>query len=158
VGRPPLVLHDKLMRMARAHSKNMARQQVAGHDLDGKGTSDRGRDVGYPAEVGENVGAGQRTAPEVMRDWMKSQGPRENIQEKMYTEIGVGVAEDSRGLRYWTQVFGARRAKVGAKALTAAPDGATGNTVLQLDDDAVVFGSTLGRWTTRKEELPPGPN
>jgi uncharacterized protein YkwD len=157
VGLPPLVPHDKLMRMARGHSQNMARKQVAGHDLDGKGTSDRGRDVGYPGEVGENVGAGQRGSAEAMRDWLKSKGHRENLLEKMYSEIGVGVADDSRGLRYWTQVFGARHVKVAAKPLTGAPDGSTGNTVLQLDDNEVVFGSALGRWATRKEELPPGP-
>lgn len=38
-------------------------------------------------------------------DLMASQGHRDNILSTNYTEIGVGFAEDSAGMKYYTMVF-----------------------------------------------------
>ena len=40
-----------------------------------------------------------------MRTWMNSAGHRGNILSREYTEIGVAMAVNARGERYWTQVF-----------------------------------------------------
>ena len=48
------------------------------------------------------------TIKEVVKGWMKSEGHRANILHKEYREIGLGVAEDDNGERYFTQVFGRR--------------------------------------------------
>ena len=55
--------------------------------------------------AGENIAKGQKTPAEVVKAWMNSQGHRENILNKNYTEIGIGVAKDANGTLYWTQMF-----------------------------------------------------
>lgn len=55
--------------------------------------------------AGENIAYGQRTPQEVMTDWMNSPGHRSNILNPTYTQIGVGLAKNSRGVCYWTQHF-----------------------------------------------------
>ena len=55
--------------------------------------------------AGENIGKGQKTPAQVVNAWMNSQGHRENILNKNYTEIGIGVAKDAKGTLYWTQMF-----------------------------------------------------
>ncbi len=53
----------------------------------------------------ENLAYGQRTPQEVMNAWMGSPGHRSNIMSATYTQIGVGMAKDSKGVLYWTQHF-----------------------------------------------------
>ena len=60
--------------------------------------------ISYTA-AGENIAMGQRTPKEVMDAWMASSGHRRNILSPTFTQIGVGVAKDSRGRLYWTQMF-----------------------------------------------------
>lgn len=55
--------------------------------------------------AGENIAMGQSSAEEVMNDWMKSEGHRENILNANFTKIAVGVYEDSDGRLYWAQEF-----------------------------------------------------
>jgi len=55
--------------------------------------------------AGENIAYGQRTPQQVMNDWMNSPGHRSNILSSTYTHIGVGVAENKNGVKYWTQMF-----------------------------------------------------
>src|SRR6185369_16837206 len=47
----------------------------------------------------------QRTPKEVVKSWMDSPGHRENILNKKYTELGIGIAADKNGELYYTQVF-----------------------------------------------------
>jgi uncharacterized protein YkwD len=56
--------------------------------------------------MGENIAAGRSTAAGVMADWMSSPGHRGNILNCRFRDLGVGVAADSGGARYWTQDFG----------------------------------------------------
>jgi uncharacterized protein YkwD len=60
--------------------------------------------VAYTA-AGENIAKGQTTPEQVMNAWMNSQGHRENILNKNYTQIGVGIAKASNGQYIWTQLF-----------------------------------------------------
>lgn len=100
----PLEENMRCAEVALRHSHNMADGITAfGHD---------GFDLRYAElseelnilHIGENVAFGQPSAAEVMKDWIDSQGHRENI-EGDFTHIGVGVAQDEDGLNFYTQIF-----------------------------------------------------
>ena len=61
--------------------------------------------AGAVGSLGLMFRAGQRTPPEAMESWMQSTGHRANILNGQFTEVGLGVAANERGMRYWTQVF-----------------------------------------------------
>jgi uncharacterized protein YkwD len=105
---PPLKPDDLLTKAARDHSANMAKQQKLDHVLDDKKPEDRLKALGYRfAAMAENIVIGQRTPAEAIATWMSSTaGHKENMLNKDYTEIGIGIAIDANGQRYWTQVFG----------------------------------------------------
>jgi uncharacterized protein YkwD len=105
---PPLKADAKLMRAAREHAANMAKQNKLDHTLDGQGPGERLAAVGYkPGAWGENVAAGQPAPAAALASWMGSEGHRANILGGQFSEIGVGVAADGQGMRYWAQVFAA---------------------------------------------------
>ncbi len=54
---------------------------------------------------GENVAYGYAPT-KVTTGWWNSAGHKANILNKNFTHIGIGVAADSSGLPYYTQVFG----------------------------------------------------
>ena len=56
--------------------------------------------------AGENIAYGQQTAQEVFRDWMNSQGHRENILSPSFTRIGLSRYEN--GTVYWAQMFASK--------------------------------------------------
>jgi uncharacterized protein YkwD len=105
-GQPALRPSERLFQAARAHSANMARQEVLAHTLDGEGPGERIRKAGYRATAwGENCAAGQPTPEEAISSWMNSEGHRKNLLGSQYTEVGLGVAVSSGGTPYYTQVF-----------------------------------------------------
>lgn len=57
------------------------------------------------SSAGENIAAGQKTAQEVMTDWLNSSGHRANILNKNYTELGVGYVKGGSYGTYWVQLF-----------------------------------------------------
>jgi uncharacterized protein YkwD len=103
----PLVANQKLLAAARAHAANMAAQDRLDHILDEKSFTDRTKDAGYQYSlVGENIAWNRQTPRAVLEVWMDSAPHRENILKEEFTEIGVGVAKNKAGERYWVQVFG----------------------------------------------------
>lgn len=107
-GIPPLAIDAKLLQAARSHSANMAKQEKLEHTLDEKTVADRVRATGYGySRVGENIAHNQETPAEVLKDWMESEGHKKNILNADFTHIGVAVATNAKGERYWTQVFAA---------------------------------------------------
>jgi uncharacterized protein (TIGR03000 family) len=107
-GAPPLKVHPKLMRAARDHTLNMARQNVLAHTLDGKSMSDRVQAAGYNSfDLGENVAMGARTATDVVQMWMASPGHRANILNPRFGNLGIGRCVSEHGPCYHTLVFGA---------------------------------------------------
>lgn len=58
------------------------------------------------SRLGENVAWGYPTAAAVMRGWMHSEGHRDNILNKRFHRIGLGLARASDGTPYWVQNFG----------------------------------------------------
>lgn len=102
-GCAPLRVDSQLTTAAQGHSEDMAARQYMAHESpEGVDPFDRARAAGYPALSGENVAMGQRTAAEVVEDWMNSEDHRRNIVNCDNVAIGVGVQDV-----HWTQKFGA---------------------------------------------------
>jgi len=106
-GLGPLIANAELSRVARIKSQDMINKRYFSH---------YSPTYGSPFEMmqafgirfysaGENIAMGQRTPSEVMNSWMNSTGHRANILNVNFKEIGVGVARDSSGSLYWTQMF-----------------------------------------------------
>lgn len=103
-GCSTLRFDPRLATAARAHSADMVDRGYFEHNSpDGTTPLDRAAAAGYPDLGGENIAYGQRSAAEVMNDWMNSPEHRSNILDCEYTTVGVGL--DRRGM-YWTQDFG----------------------------------------------------
>jgi len=106
-GLPPLTAHWELSRVARYKSADMANKGYFSHTSPTYGTPFQMMEnfgLRFTA-AGENIAYGQRTPQEVMNDWMNSPGHRNNILSRSYTHIGVGLAKNSNGVCYWTQMF-----------------------------------------------------
>jgi uncharacterized protein YkwD len=110
LGLAPFALDPTLMTAARQHSANMARQRQMNHMLDGAGPWQRVAALGFDTGmVAENCAQGQSTSAEVVDSWNRSPGHRANMLSGGYARIGIGVASDGYGQRYWTQVFAGPR-------------------------------------------------
>ncbi|MEW1839312.1 CAP domain-containing protein [Nonomuraea angiospora] len=108
-GCDPLKHDARLRRAAFGHSADMAKNDYFDHDSrDGRDMADRIRATGFTGStLAENIAMGQRSAAEVVKGWMNSDGHRQNIMNCSYTLIGVGAAKDAQGQLYWTQDFAA---------------------------------------------------
>jgi len=112
--KPPLKPNPVLFEVARAHSANMAKKGEMNHVLDGKNPAQRLKAAGYDYSwTSENIASGDTDWPlsAVMKTWMESQIHRDNILSDKVTEIGIGIAKDSKGEVYYTQVFAAPKKK-----------------------------------------------
>lgn len=100
-----------LFQVAREHAANLAKQGVLTHVVDGKDPAQRVKESGYSYSwVGENIAAGDSWTPEtVFKVWMQSQIHRDNILDKNYREIGIGVVRADNGNVYFVQVFASPR-------------------------------------------------
>ena len=104
--------HPRLFQSARLHADNMAKQNKLDHELDGKTMIDRVQANGYGAEsVGENIAFNQTTPRKVMAGWMESEGHKKNILSVDFIHIGVAVAKNAKGERYWVLVLAAPLAR-----------------------------------------------
>lgn len=106
---PPLKPNPLLFKVAREHSKNMAKKRKLDHFLDGVSPFQRLKKAGYRYyHSGENIGYGNAawTPDKIMDGWMKSEYHRKNILHKRYKEIGIGQGTTEDGISYYTQVFG----------------------------------------------------
>jgi len=106
-GLQTLTANWELSRVARYKSQDMAKKGYFSHTSPTYGSPFAMMEsfgIRYSA-AGENIAKGQRTPQEVMNSWMNSPGHRSNILSPSYTQIGVGVAKDSAGRYYWTQMF-----------------------------------------------------
>ena len=56
--------------------------------------------------VGENLGEGHASPTEVVQAWMDSTiGHRENLLNREFGNLGVGVTINNDGRLYWVQMF-----------------------------------------------------
>ena len=106
-GLKPLTENWELSRVARYKSNDMKDKGYFSHTSPTYGSPfDMMKSFGIRySYAGENIAYGQRTAAEVMKGWMNSEGHRKNIMSPNFTQIGVGYAVNSKGTPYWTQMF-----------------------------------------------------
>lgn len=107
VGRQALVENNELSRIARIKSQDFITNNYFSHNSPTYGSPFnmmRSFGINFTAAA-ENIAKGQGSAEDAMRNWMNSQGHRANILNSTYNQIGVGVARDSKGVLYWTQMF-----------------------------------------------------
>lgn len=104
-GVPPLRTGAALTRAARAHSVDMARRGYFDHGAFVQRLRRFGVRMPY---VGENLayGGGGLSAQSVVQMWMASAGHRENLLDRSFQRVGVGLAGSSR--RLVTADFGGR--------------------------------------------------
>jgi uncharacterized protein YkwD len=109
-GLKPLRINPLLVEAARKHSQMMAKRNQLEHEFDGVGPDKRLKKVGYKFQTyGENIlysaKSGIEAADFAMEKWLDSKTHRGNILDKDYTEVGIGVAINEKGVIYFTQDF-----------------------------------------------------
>ncbi len=115
-GLPPLECTVELCRLARLYSRDMVERHYFAHsDPEGRMVDARADGAGiHWRSVGENIARnrGFKDPAEVaVREWMKSEGHRENILDARYRETGIGVWVAPDKTVYFTQIFLTRSAK-----------------------------------------------
>jgi len=105
-GLPALRVNPKLTEAARKHSAIMAEQQKLSHILPGEDSvAKRLADTGlHFNRSGENVGY-NTDFNGVHEGFMNSPPHRANILSPDYTEVGIGVVHDDKGVWWATQDF-----------------------------------------------------
>lgn len=110
---PPLRANVRLEKAAAVHAQDMARNEYIDHvGRDGSTFSQRITRTGYPwHSAGENVAAGQRSAQDVVQDWLASPGHCANIMSRDFADMGIAfsVNPDAKGVVYWAQEFASPR-------------------------------------------------
>ncbi|MGN1032398.1 MAG: CAP domain-containing protein, partial [Intestinibacter sp.] len=106
-GLKPLTLNKELSNVATIKSQDMIDKGYFDHTSPTYGSPfDMMKSFGISYKAaGENIAKGQKTPSDVMNAWMNSSGHRANILSSNFTELGVGIAKDSKGTIYWTQMF-----------------------------------------------------
>ncbi|QRG70389.1 CAP domain-containing protein [Brevibacillus choshinensis] len=101
-GLKPLQLDASLNKVAQAKAVDMSNNNYFDHTSPTYGSPfDMMKQFGVSfMTAGENIAMGQRTADEVMNQWMNSEGHRQNIMNPSFTKIGVGFVNG-----YWVQEF-----------------------------------------------------
>lgn len=108
-GLSQLRLNHKLRAMARSHSTDMAENGSLSHtDSLGRDFRDRlGTKFVERYHAGENVSTNNfpDSARVAVAGWRQSPKHLKNILNDKFTETGVGVAINSEGLVFFTQIF-----------------------------------------------------
>jgi uncharacterized protein YkwD len=109
---PPLIWNLELGKASLGHSHNMVSQRFFAHqDKVGNMPAERASGAGYAwRRIGENIGAGSRSAEEVVAGWVASPGHCANLMNPAFVEMGAAYAirGGPRPSAYWTQMFGTR--------------------------------------------------
>jgi uncharacterized protein YkwD len=104
-GLNELVMRSDLNEIARRHSVDMASGKTAfGHSGFDRRFDLAARKIQGMKQFSENVAYGVRSGDEVVALWKKSPGHRRNMLGK-FKYMGVGIASNRKGIKYFTQVF-----------------------------------------------------
>ena len=115
LGLSALVWNEDAARIARLHSENMVKFNFFSHvGADGLTVDDRADSVGLGrwSAIGENIAYNRGYAKPVetaVENWLQSQGHRKNLLNNEWRETGIGIAVNTNGAFYFTQVFLQRR-------------------------------------------------
>lgn len=103
-GLAPLKIDSRAVASAQAKSNDMAAKGYFSHTSPTYGSSDQQlKTFGASFTAwGENLGKGQRSAEQVVKEWMNSPSHKANILHPTMTHIGVGYNASGN---YWTQQF-----------------------------------------------------
>ena len=108
-GLSRLQLNYKLCAIARSHSSNMAGSGELSHtDSLGRGFKERlGSKIAERYWAGENVATNNfpDSARVAVEGWRQSPKHLKNILNERFTDTGIGVAVNSEGLVFFTQIF-----------------------------------------------------
>ncbi|WNZ24986.1 CAP domain-containing protein [Leptolyngbya sp. NK1-12] len=105
-GLAPLTRNATINQQARQHSQNMANSRTLSHNGFSARIQTIGKTIPYRAAA-ENVAynAGfSNPAAQAVNGWLKSSGHLRNIMGN-YNLTGIGVAKNSQGEFYFTQIF-----------------------------------------------------
>ena len=105
-GRSALTPDIQLCALAREKSADMVNNRYFAHHSPTLGSASdllRARGVSF-LSVGENI-ARYRSLEHAQAALLSSEGHRRNLLSRTYTHLGVGVALDSKGFVYVTQLF-----------------------------------------------------
>lgn len=102
----PLTIDPELCRIARIKSEDMRDNQYFAHTSPTYGDiRSMLKQFGYKyTAAGENI-AHHATIEKAQAAFLSSPGHRKNIMSRTYTKVGLGVAVDSKGFVYLTQIF-----------------------------------------------------
>lgn len=104
-GLPPLKMNKLISQEAERHSRDMGTHRVPfGHQYFSKRIKRIFDDIQQCHGGAENVAYNYRDAKIVVEQWLTSPGHRRNIEGR-YNLTGIGLARDSRGKLYFTQIF-----------------------------------------------------
>lgn len=110
-GLEPMTVSETLNQLADYHTTRMIEGDFFSHvdPYDRSNVGTRAAKFNYPfVHVGENLAAGQRTADQVLADWLASPAHRTIILDPDFTEVGSAVLDGGRFARYWTLELGRR--------------------------------------------------
>ncbi len=111
-GLKPLELDDALMRLARDHSREMARQGFISHDQPSGNLQTRMGRAGYHYDVAKENVASSQSVTRAHKALLNSPPHKRNILSPDVTHIGVGIVQTPSScgqLLYITQLFTAPR-------------------------------------------------
>lgn len=105
-GLPDLIVSDLMNEVAQGHSDKMASGEIPfTHD----GSSERCQIISNELLSGkvcsEIIAKGLNTAGKLLQYWGASKSHLGHLLNPYSTHTGVGVAKDSNGSLYWTQIF-----------------------------------------------------
>jgi len=104
-GLAPMRLLSLAASEASAHSRDMANKRIPfGHAGFNQRAIAIANELHGTSSTGENIAFGKMTWKQVIEAWLKSPNHKANI-EGPFNYTGVGVAKDSRGVVYYTQIF-----------------------------------------------------
>lgn len=99
-GLPMLVTFDIIQNAAGTRAEEIV-SVFSHYRPDGSGPNTALKELGYTYSIfGENIAFGQRSAYEVVKAWMNSEGHRANILNEMFLHMGVGYKDKN-----WVQIF-----------------------------------------------------
>ncbi|MDP3558929.1 MAG: CAP domain-containing protein [Legionellaceae bacterium] len=101
----PLTLNPSMNQIAQKHTVAMAQHHVGvGHTGFFQRVKELYHLIPHSAGAAENVAGGHWDAHQVVQGWIHSSGHRRNLLGH-YQLTGIGLAQDARGVRYYTQIF-----------------------------------------------------
>ena len=104
-GLPELIIRKELNAIAQKHSADMASGRVGlGHDGFAERNAMANEKIKHLHSFAENVAYGATSGVQVVTMWENSSGHRRNMLGP-YKYIGIGIAKDSHGRIFYTQVF-----------------------------------------------------